>query len=127
MSLGNIHLDLISTMNYLWKALCKVNIVLGSPGCCSCCNLCVMWSVLQVDCVSLCSDTDGATEEKVQMAFIQSQQYHPCVLVLKDIEVLGRDWDRLGEDARVIATLRQLLLDRDPVLRYGPCTFAVGI
>lgn len=52
------------------------------------------------------------------MAFIQSQQYHPCVLVLKDIEVLGRDWDRLGEDARVIATLRQLLLDRDPVLSH---------
>lgn len=61
------------------------------------------------------------------MAFAQAQQYHPCVLLLKDIEVLGRDRDRLGEDARVIATVRQLLLDRDPALRYGPCTFAVGI
>ncbi|OPJ81687.1 peroxisome biogenesis factor 6 isoform A [Patagioenas fasciata monilis] len=79
---------------------------------CSCLSL----HLFKVDCVSLCGDTSGATEEKVQMAFIQSQQYHPCVLVLKDIEVLGRDWDRLGEDAGVIATLRQLLLDRDPVL-----------
>ncbi|XP_074898482.1 peroxisome biogenesis factor 6 isoform X2 [Buteo buteo] len=81
---------------------------------CSCLNL----HLFKVDCVNLCSDTSGATEEKVQMAFAQAQQYHPCVLLLKDIEVLGRDRDRLGEDARVIATLRQLLLDRDPALSH---------
>ncbi|NWU71345.1 PEX6 factor, partial [Pterocles burchelli] len=79
---------------------------------CSCLNL----HLFKVDCISLCGDTSGATEEKVQLAFAQAQQYHPCVLLLKDIEVLGRDRDWLGEDARVIATLRQLLLDRDPVL-----------
>ncbi|KAM6278741.1 peroxisome biogenesis factor 6 isoform 1-T1 [Porphyrio hochstetteri] len=83
---------------------------------CSCLNL----HLFKVDCVSLCSDTSGATEEKVQMAFTQAQQYHPCVLLLKDIEVLGRDRDRLGEDARVIATLRQLLMDRDPALSSHP-------
>ncbi|XP_009893168.1 PREDICTED: peroxisome biogenesis factor 6 [Charadrius vociferus] len=77
---------------------------------CSCLNL----HLFKVDCVSLCSDTSGATEEKVQMAFTQAQQYHPCVLLL----LLGRDRDRLGEDARVIATLRQLLLDRDPALSH---------
>ncbi|KAM6298283.1 peroxisome biogenesis factor 6 [Aegotheles albertisi] len=81
---------------------------------CSCLNL----HLFKVDCVSLCSDTSGATEEKIQMAFAQAQQYHPCVLLLKDIEVLGRDRDRLGEDPRVIATLRQLLLDRDPALSH---------
>ncbi|XP_071596044.1 peroxisome biogenesis factor 6 isoform X2 [Heliangelus exortis] len=81
---------------------------------CSCLNL----HLFKVDCVSLCSDTSGATEEKVQMAFSQAQQYHPCVLLLKDIEVLGRDRDRLGEDPRVIATLRQLLLSRDPALSH---------
>ncbi|XP_064503866.1 peroxisome biogenesis factor 6 isoform X4 [Pseudopipra pipra] len=81
---------------------------------CSCLNL----HIFKVDCVSLCSDTSAATEEKVQMAFTQAQQYHPCVLLLKDIEVLGRDRDGLREDARVIATLRQLLLDRDPALSF---------
>lgn len=69
----------------------------------------------------MCGDTSGATEEKIQVAFTQAQQFRPCVLLLKDIELLGRDRDMLGEDARVIATLRQLLLDRDPALRYGPC------
>lgn len=103
----------------------ELDIILGL--CCNRCRLYVVWSVSQVDCVSLCSDTSGATEEKVQMAFTQAQQYHPCVLLLKDIEVLGRDRDRLGEDARVIATVRHLLLDRDPALRYRPCMFAVGI
>ncbi|NXM06666.1 PEX6 factor, partial [Tyrannus savana] len=82
---------------------------------CSCLNLHIF---KVVDCVSLCSDTSAATEEKVQMAFTQAQQYHPCVLLLKDIEVLGRDRDGLREDARVIATLRQLLLDRDPALSH---------
>ncbi|KAM7062617.1 peroxisome biogenesis factor 6 [Acridotheres tristis] len=77
---------------------------------CSCLNL----HLFKVNCVSLCSDTSAATEEKVQVAFSQAQQYQPCVLLLKDIEVLGRDRDGLREDARVIATLRQLLLDRDP-------------
>uniref|UniRef100_A0A8V5FXC0 Peroxisomal ATPase PEX6 n=1 Tax=Melopsittacus undulatus TaxID=13146 RepID=A0A8V5FXC0_MELUD len=81
---------------------------------CSCLNL----HLFKVDCVGLCGDTSGATEEKVQMAFTQAQHYQPCVLLLKDIEVLGRDRDRLGEDARVIATLRQLLLDRDPALSH---------
>ncbi|NXK36751.1 PEX6 factor, partial [Piprites chloris] len=81
---------------------------------CSCLNL----HIFKVDCVSLCSDTSAATEEKVEMAFTQAQHYHPCVLLLKDIEVLGRDRDGLREDARVIATLRQLLLDRDPALSH---------
>ncbi|XP_025937366.1 peroxisome biogenesis factor 6 [Apteryx rowi] len=81
---------------------------------CSCLNL----HLFKVDCVSLCGDTSGATEEKVQMAFSRAQQYYPCVLLLKDIEVLGRDRDGLGEDSRVIATLRQLLLDRDPALSH---------
>ncbi|NXR61503.1 PEX6 factor, partial [Rhadina sibilatrix] len=83
---------------------------------CSCLNL----HLLKVDCVSLCGDTSAATQEKVQVAFSQAQQYQPCLLLLKDIEVLGRERDGLAEDARVIATLRQLLLDREPALRLCP-------
>ncbi|XP_063247799.1 peroxisome biogenesis factor 6 [Prinia subflava] len=81
---------------------------------CSCLNL----HLFKVDCVALCGDTSAATEEKVRAAFSQAQQYQPCVLLLKDIEVLGRDRDGLAEDARVIAALRRLLLDRDPALSH---------
>uniref|UniRef100_A0A674IHV9 Peroxisomal ATPase PEX6 n=1 Tax=Terrapene triunguis TaxID=2587831 RepID=A0A674IHV9_9SAUR len=76
---------------------------------CSCLNL----HLFKVDCVSLCGDTSGATEMKLQSAFAQAELFRPCVLLLKDIELLGRDRDGLGEDSRVTATLRHLLLDRD--------------
>uniref|UniRef100_A0A8C8SVB1 Peroxisomal biogenesis factor 6 n=1 Tax=Pelusios castaneus TaxID=367368 RepID=A0A8C8SVB1_9SAUR len=76
---------------------------------CSCLNL----HLFKVDCVGLCGDTSGATEMKLQSAFAQAELFWPCVLLLKDIELLGRDRDGLGEDSRVIATLRHLLLDRD--------------
>uniref|UniRef100_A0A8C3RZR2 Peroxisomal ATPase PEX6 n=1 Tax=Chelydra serpentina TaxID=8475 RepID=A0A8C3RZR2_CHESE len=76
---------------------------------CSCLNL----HLFKVDCVSLCGDTSGATEMKLQSAFAQAERFRPCVLLLKDIELLGRDRDGLGEDSRVTATLRHLLLDRD--------------
>ncbi|XP_037752228.1 peroxisome biogenesis factor 6 isoform X1 [Chelonia mydas] len=76
---------------------------------CSCLNL----HLFKVDCVSLCGDTSGATEMKLQSAFARAELFRPCVLLLKDIELLGRDRDGLGEDSRVTATLRQLLLDRD--------------
>lgn len=57
---------------------------------------------------------------KLQSAFARAELFRPCVLLLKDIELLGRDRDGLGEDSRVTATLRQLLLDRDAGSRYGP-------
>uniref|UniRef100_A0A452J6Y6 Peroxisomal ATPase PEX6 n=1 Tax=Gopherus agassizii TaxID=38772 RepID=A0A452J6Y6_9SAUR len=76
---------------------------------CSCLNL----HLFKVDCVSLCGDTSGATEMKLQSAFAQAELFRPCVLLLKDIELLGRDRDGLGEDSRVTATLRHLLLERD--------------
>uniref|UniRef100_A0A8C4VI15 Peroxisomal ATPase PEX6 n=1 Tax=Gopherus evgoodei TaxID=1825980 RepID=A0A8C4VI15_9SAUR len=76
---------------------------------CSCLNL----HLFKVDCVSLCGDTSGATEMKLQSAFAQAELFRPCVLLLKDIELLGRDRDGLGEDSRVTATLRHLLLEGD--------------
>ncbi|XP_075782016.1 peroxisome biogenesis factor 6 isoform X2 [Pelodiscus sinensis] len=76
---------------------------------CSCLHL----HLFKVDCVSVCGDTSGATETKLRSAFAQAELFWPCVLLLKDIEVLGRDRDGLGEDSRVVATLRHLLLDRD--------------
>jgi peroxin-6 len=34
------------------------------------------------------------------------------------VDLLGRDRDGLGEDARVVAMLRHLLLHEDPLSRY---------
>ncbi|XP_066481058.1 peroxisome biogenesis factor 6 isoform X2 [Tiliqua scincoides] len=69
--------------------------------------------LFKVDCVNLCGDTSGSTEAKLHAAFSQAELYSPCVLLMKDIELLGRDRDGLGEDSRVILALRHLLLDSE--------------
>uniref|UniRef100_A0ABM5FHX5 Peroxisomal ATPase PEX6 n=1 Tax=Pogona vitticeps TaxID=103695 RepID=A0ABM5FHX5_9SAUR len=90
---------------------------------CSCLNL----HLFKVDCVGLCGDTSASTEAKLCAAFSQAELYNPCILLMKDIEMLGRDRDGLGEDSRVILALRRLLLDREtktsyPVLVIGTTT-----
>nr|XP_056708680.1 peroxisome biogenesis factor 6 isoform X2 [Euleptes europaea] len=80
--------------------------------------------LFKVDCVSLCGDTSGSTEAKLQAAFSQAQLYSPCILLMKDVELLGRERNGLGEDSRVILAIRHLLLDREadtsyPVLVVG--------
>lgn len=57
-------------------------------------------------------------ETKLQATFSRARRYRPAVLLLTALDLLGRDRDGLGEDARVVATLRHLLLEEDPLSRY---------
>uniref|UniRef100_A0A452TVT8 Peroxisomal ATPase PEX6 n=1 Tax=Ursus maritimus TaxID=29073 RepID=A0A452TVT8_URSMA len=75
--------------------------------------------LLKVPCSSLCADSSGAVETKLQAAFSRARRCRPVVLLLTAVDLLGRDRDGLGEDARVVATLRRLLLDKDPLTRCG--------
>ncbi|XP_054992388.1 peroxisome biogenesis factor 6 isoform X2 [Sorex araneus] len=70
--------------------------------------------LLKVPCSSLCADSSGAAETKLQAAFTRARDCRPVVLLLTAVHLLGRDRDGLGEDARVVATLCRLLLDEDP-------------
>lgn len=72
----------------------------------------------QVPCSSLCADSSGAVETKLQAIFSRARRCRPAVLLLTAVDLLGRDRDGLGEDARVVAALRHLLLDEDPLNRY---------
>ncbi|XP_058410330.1 peroxisome biogenesis factor 6 isoform X2 [Diceros bicornis minor] len=69
---------------------------------------------IQVPCSSLCADSSGAVETKLQATFSRARRCRPVVLLLTAVDLLGRDRDGLGEDARVVATLRHLLLNEDP-------------
>uniref|UniRef100_A0A8D2B873 Peroxisomal ATPase PEX6 n=1 Tax=Sciurus vulgaris TaxID=55149 RepID=A0A8D2B873_SCIVU len=72
---------------------------------------------LKVPCSSLCADSSGAVEAKLQATFSRARRCRPVVLLLTAVDLLGRDRDGLGEDARVVATLRHLLLnDRPPLM-----------
>jgi peroxin-6 len=57
-------------------------------------------------------------ETKLQATFSRARRCRPAVLLLTAVDLLGRDRDGLGEDARVAATLRHLLLDEDALSRY---------
>ncbi|XP_052048033.1 peroxisome biogenesis factor 6 isoform X2 [Apodemus sylvaticus] len=76
--------------------------------------------LLKVPCSSLCADSSRAVETKLQAVFSRARRCRPAVLLLTAIDLLGRDRDGLGEDARVVATLRHLLLDDDPLSRSPP-------
>uniref|UniRef100_A0A2I3GJF3 Peroxisomal ATPase PEX6 n=1 Tax=Nomascus leucogenys TaxID=61853 RepID=A0A2I3GJF3_NOMLE len=74
--------------------------------------------LLKVPCSSLCADSSGAVETKLQAIFSRARRCRPAVLLLTAVDLLGRGRDGLGEDARVVAVLRHLLLDEDPLNRY---------
>ncbi|KAM5263297.1 peroxisome biogenesis factor 6 isoform 2-T2 [Ctenodactylus gundi] len=76
--------------------------------------------LLKVPCSSLCADTSGAVEMKLQAAFSRARRCRPAVLLLTALDLLGRDRDGLGEDTRVVATLRHLLLSGDPLSSCPP-------
>ncbi|XP_070274669.1 peroxisome biogenesis factor 6 [Myotis yumanensis] len=76
--------------------------------------------LLKVPCSSLCADSSGAVETKLQATFSRARCCRPVVLLLTALDLLGRDRDGLGEDARVVATLRHLLLDEDPLASCPP-------
>ncbi|KAJ1068472.1 hypothetical protein K5549_005168 [Capra hircus] len=80
--------------------------------------------LLKVPCSSLCADSSAAVETKLQAAFSRARRCRPVVLLLTAMDLLGRDRDGLGEDSRVVATLRHLLLDEDPLASPQPpsCT-----
>ncbi|XP_025781200.1 peroxisome biogenesis factor 6 isoform X2 [Puma concolor] len=76
--------------------------------------------LLKVPCSNLCADSSGAVEAKLQAIFSRARRCRPVVLLLTAVDLLGRDRDGLGEDARVVATLRHLLLDEDPLTSCPP-------
>ncbi|XP_008827333.1 peroxisome biogenesis factor 6 [Nannospalax galili] len=76
--------------------------------------------LLKVPCSSLCADSSGAIETKLQATFSRARRCRPAVLLLTAVDLLGWVRDGLGEDARVVATLHHLLLDEDSLSSCPP-------
>ncbi|KAI1896913.1 hypothetical protein AGOR_G00099770 [Albula goreensis] len=53
--------------------------------------------LLKVDCVTLCADTPAACEARMQAAFSRAELHRPCVLLLRNLQLLGL---QQGEPAR---------------------------
>ncbi|XP_067881537.1 peroxisomal ATPase PEX6 [Heterodontus francisci] len=67
--------------------------------------------LVKVDCVSLCADSTGASEAKLQAAFSEAGFYRPCVFLLRDIAMIGRERDGVGEDSRLVSALHRFMKD----------------
>ncbi|XP_076879465.1 peroxisomal ATPase PEX6 [Brachyhypopomus gauderio] len=67
--------------------------------------------LLKVDCVSLCGDTAAACESKMAAVFHRAEQHHPCVLLLRNLQLLGQRRDGAEMDSRVVSALHQLIAD----------------
>ncbi|KAK2817557.1 hypothetical protein Q5P01_025748 [Channa striata] len=65
--------------------------------------------LLKVDCVSLCADTPAASEVKLAAAFQRAEPLQPCVLLLRNLQLLLGPRGSSEEDGRVQAALQQLL------------------
>uniref|UniRef100_A0A8B9H808 Peroxisomal ATPase PEX6 n=1 Tax=Astyanax mexicanus TaxID=7994 RepID=A0A8B9H808_ASTMX len=67
--------------------------------------------LLKVDCVTLCGDTAAACESKMKAAFHRAEVHHPCVLLLRNLQLLSQRRDGTEMDSRVVSALCQLLTD----------------
>ncbi|XP_078022836.1 peroxisomal ATPase PEX6 isoform X3 [Epinephelus lanceolatus] len=65
--------------------------------------------LLKVDCVSVCADTPAASEVKLSSVFQQADALQPCVLLLRNLQLLLTARGGAEEDGRVQVALCQLL------------------
>ncbi|XP_063059063.1 peroxisomal ATPase PEX6 [Engraulis encrasicolus] len=70
--------------------------------------------LLKVDCVTLCADTAAACEVKMRMVFQKAEFHKPCVLLLRNFQLLGQPRDGTVTDARVLAALCQFIENLPP-------------
>ncbi|XP_017573348.1 peroxisome assembly factor 2 [Pygocentrus nattereri] len=67
--------------------------------------------LLKVDCVTLCGDTAAACESKMKAVFHKAELHHPCVLLLRNLQLLSQRRDGTEMDSRVVSALCQLIAD----------------
>ncbi|KAJ8392373.1 hypothetical protein AAFF_G00074980 [Aldrovandia affinis] len=65
--------------------------------------------LLKVDCVTVCADTAAACEVKLRALFSRAELHTPCVLLLRNLQLLGLQPGGAAQDPRVLSALCQLI------------------
>uniref|UniRef100_A0A3Q3G1Z2 Peroxisomal ATPase PEX6 n=1 Tax=Kryptolebias marmoratus TaxID=37003 RepID=A0A3Q3G1Z2_KRYMA len=65
--------------------------------------------LLKVDCVTVCADTPAASEAKLTSVFQRADALQPCILLLRNLQLLLRARGAPEDNSRVQAVLCQLL------------------
>ncbi|XP_075060630.1 peroxisome biogenesis factor 6 [Mixophyes fleayi] len=76
--------------------------------------------LLQVECARLCRESSAGCVTRLRTLFSRARDCRPCVLLLCHVDLLGRERDGSGEDARDISTLNSLLLEMNSTNRDFP-------
>ncbi|KAK7505431.1 hypothetical protein BaRGS_00003176, partial [Batillaria attramentaria] len=63
--------------------------------------------VQQVNCHDICGDNAKSVEARMKNTFLAAAVYAPCILLLKNIEVIGKEKDGVTEDPRVISSFQR--------------------
>ncbi|CAG5127053.1 unnamed protein product [Candidula unifasciata] len=59
--------------------------------------------LMEVNCHDLMGDTSAVSESRIKNLFLSANKYSPCVLLMRNIEVIGKERDGKTEDPRTVA------------------------
>ncbi|XP_041350807.1 peroxisome assembly factor 2-like [Gigantopelta aegis] len=77
-------------------------------------------NIQQVNCHHICGESAGSTEARIQNVFLAASIYSPCILLLRNIHVIGKDRDGNTEDPRVISNFHSIIMNLTFELRDFP-------
>ncbi|GFO27941.1 peroxisome assembly factor 2-like [Plakobranchus ocellatus] len=63
--------------------------------------------IMEVNCHDLTADTAGASESRIETLFLTASKYTPCILLMRNIEVMGKERDSTTEDPRTIGAFNR--------------------
>ncbi|XP_074659019.1 peroxisomal ATPase PEX6-like [Tubulanus polymorphus] len=69
---------------------------------------------IKVNCHELCGDSSASTEVRIKQTINRALSYTPCILLLRNIHVLGKDRDGSGQDDRVAHSLQTFMQTMEP-------------
>ncbi|XP_035206685.1 peroxisome assembly factor 2-like isoform X2 [Stegodyphus dumicola] len=106
--LQNLILPFLKLQKENWKI--SSNILLSGPPCCGKTTVvkaickCLNLHLYQVNCHELIGETAATTEAKIRNKLTRASTYTPCVVLFKNIHLIGKEKDPGSEDSRVLTS-----------------------
>ncbi|XP_005103774.1 peroxisome assembly factor 2 [Aplysia californica] len=76
--------------------------------------------VMEVNCHDLSGDSAGASESRIKSLFLAASKYSPCIVLMRNIEVVGKERDGTTEDPRTISAFSRCILQLASELHTHP-------
>ena len=76
--------------------------------------------VMEVNCHDLSGETASASESRIKSLFLTASKYSPCILLMRNIEVVGKERDGTTEDPRTISAFHRCIQQLASELQTHP-------